>query len=325
MKKAFRIAGITLLSIIGLVLVGVGVVAICATNTSQKFDQNTEITAEQTVENETFEAVFYPSSTKDRAVIVVSGSDGGIAYARKVAEVLAGNGISSLALAYWGTGRTPKTLSLIPVETVQSAANWLTEQGYSKVGIYGFSKGAEYALTAASLLPQIKFVVAVVPVSHVFEGIAKPNYSGTSSWTWQNQPLPYISFNGEATIEADRIWANREFGFRQRYLDALTGQKSEENTIRVENINGPVLLLSAKEDAQWPSDVMGEMIRQRLEEKQFPFPFHHRIYDPASHVLIPVNTMLKFMYKQERRHPAECNHARREALELSLQWILDEV
>ncbi len=90
---------------------------------------------------------------KDRTVIVVSGSDGGIAYAKKTAEVLAGKGIPSLALAYWGTKNTPETLSLIPVETVQSAAEWLMEQGYSSVGIYGFSKGAEYALTSASLQP----------------------------------------------------------------------------------------------------------------------------------------------------------------------------
>jgi dienelactone hydrolase len=325
MKKSLKIVGITLLSIVGIVLVGVGVVAICATSTAQKFDQNTAVISEQVVENQPFEAVFYPSTTTDRAVIVVSGSDGGITYAQKVAKVLSSNGITSLALAYWETERTPKTLSLIPIETVQSAANWLTEQGYSTVGMYGFSKGAELSLTAASLIPQIKFVVAVVPASNVFEGLAKPNYSGTSSWTWQGKPLPYVAFDGAPAVSLGKIMANGEFGFRGTYLDVLTAQKSEENTIKVENINGPVLLLSAAGDAQWPSELMGEMIYQRLEDKQFTFPFEHQIYDPASHLLVPVDTWLKFMYRQERRHPNECNRARKEALDASVSWILNEV
>jgi dienelactone hydrolase len=324
MKKAFKIAGITLLSIAGVVLTGVGIVAICAANSSQKFDGKAGPVSGQTVENQTFEAVFYPSTTKDRAVIVVSGSDGGIAYAQKVAEVLAGNGITSLALAYWGTDSTPQTLSLIPTETVRYAVDWLTEKGYSKVGMYGFSKGAEYSLTAASLIPQIRFVVAVVPASNVFEGIAKPDYSGTSSWTWQGRPLPYVPFGGAPNFSMKKIVANGEFGFRQMYLDALSAYGNEENTIKVENINGPVLLLSAKDDAQWPSELMGDMVYKRLEEKQFPFPYHHRVYDPASHLLVPVNSALKFIYKQERRYPEECNRARVEALESAIRWMLKE-
>jgi dienelactone hydrolase len=322
MMKALKILGITLLSIIVVVSISIAVIAVCS---AEKFDRTTEIGKGLTVEGQAFEGVFYPSTTKDRAVIVVSGSDGGIAYAKKVAEVLAGNGISSLAVAYWKTDNTPQTLSLIPIETMQSAVDWLTQQGYPQVGIYGFSKGAEYSLTAASLIPQIRFVVAVVPASNVFEGIAKPNYSGTSSWTWQGRPLPYVSFGGAPNFSIKKIIADGEFGFRKMYLDALSAYGNEENTIKVENINGPVLLLSAKGDSQWPSEQMGDLIYKRLEEKQFPFAYHHQVYDPASHVLMPVSTMLKFMYKQERQYPRECRQARKDALKLSIEWILKEV
>jgi hypothetical protein len=130
---------------------------------------------------------------------------------------------------------------------------------------------------------------------------------------------------GTAAISFKTIVAKGEFGFRQTYLDILAAHGNDENAIKVENINGPVLLLSAKGDAQWPSELMGEMIYKRLEEKQFPFPYRHQIYDPASHLLVPVNTALKFMYRQERRHPKACNQARAEALELSIRWMLNEV
>ena len=318
LKKAFRIVGVTVASIIGVILIGYGVITL---SSAEKFEQPVEIASIENIDGQPFEGVLYRSTTRDRAVIVVSGSDGGIAYASKVAEVLAGNGITSLAVAYWGTERTPQTLSLIPVETVQSAAGWLVGQGYSSVGIYGFSKGAEYALTAASLLPQIGFVVAVVPSSNVFEGLAKPNYSGAASWTWQGEPLPYVSFDGATALDFKKIWANGEFGFRGAYLDALARHRSEENTIKVERINGPILLLSAADDAQWPSEEMGAMISKRLEEKQFPFAWHHEVYTPASHMLVPVGSPLKYIYKRERQQPTECHRAREEALKLTVQWI----
>ncbi len=60
---------------------------------------------------------------------------------------------------------------------------------------------------------------------------------------------------------------NKEMGFRSEYLKALELHKSETNVIKVENIKGPVLLLSAQGDAQWPAEIMAEMIVQRLMEK----------------------------------------------------------
>ena len=275
----------------------------------------------QTILNKEFQGVFYPSKTNEKAMIVVSGSDGGIRWADKIASVYSAHGIPSLAVAYWKTKYTSNTLALIPIEIIQSAVTWLKDNGYSKVGIYGISKGAELALVSASLLPQIEFVIAVSPSCCVFEGIARPACSNSSSWTWGGQPLPYASFHNVPISLIKNILNNREFGFVKQYSDVLATNKNEENIIKVENINGPILLLSAKEDAQWPSAKMGKMIVDRLTDKKFKFPYQCEIFNPASHILCPVKTESRFMYRMERQHKKECETSREQALKISLDWL----
>lgn len=267
-----------------------------------------------------FQGVFYPAAEKEKAMIVVTGSDGGTKWARQIAAAFAHHGLSSLAVAYWGTKHTSSTLSLISIETIQSAITWLMDKGYASVGIYGVSKGAEFALTAASLLPQIKLVVAVSPSCCIFEGIAKPHYSGASSWTWKGQPLHYASFDGIQVNAFKNLLKNHEFGFGEQYHQVLTLKKNEKNTIKVENIKGAILLISAKEDAQWPSAFMGNLIIDRLKEKAYPHPFCHEIFDPASHILCPVKTPLRLVYRVERQNPKECQKAREKAWRLTLDW-----
>lgn len=275
----------------------------------------------QTISNKDFQGVFYPSKIKEKAIIVVSGSDGGISWASEIASVFSAQGISSLAVAYWKTKNTSQTLALIPIEIIQSAVLWLKENGYSRVGIYGVSKGAELALVSASLIPQIQYVIAVSPACCVFEGIAKPKYSNTSSWTWGGKPLPYASFKNISVNMIKNVIKNREFGFKKQYIEVLTANKNEENIIKVENINGPILLLSVKEDAQWPSAQMGKMICDRLSDKGFAFPFHHEIFHPASHILCPVKTKLRFAYRIERKYKKECEVSRKQALKITLDWL----
>lgn len=275
----------------------------------------------QTVYENDYHGVLYPATIKSRVMIVITGSDGGSKWANEIAATYAANGMPCFALSYWKKAGLPNNLSLIPIELIQSAAAWLNAQGYEQIGIYGVSKGAEFALTAASLLPQIEFVIAVSPPCCVFEGIAKSKYSKTSSWTWNGTPLEYASFRCVKVNILKNIFLNHEFGFSQQYSQVLSMEKNEQNAIKVENIDGPILLMSAENDAQWPSKKMSLMIAERLEEKRFPFLFHHEIFHPASHILCPVKTMLRFAYSVERKKPSDCNAARKQALQYSLNWL----
>lgn len=80
---------------------------------------------------------------------------------------------------------------------------------------------------------------------------------------------------------------------RSLYAQSLTQEdKVREATIPVENINGPVLLFSGKDDRLWPATQMGDAVVARLAEKQFPFAFEHVAYEDGGHVFHPKVTFL---------------------------------
>ncbi|WP_249030141.1 acyl-CoA thioester hydrolase/BAAT C-terminal domain-containing protein [Tannockella kyphosi] len=267
----------------------------------------------------------HPSNNKHTAMIIVTGSDGGHTWANEIAETFASQGITCYSISYWKDKNLPHTLSLIPLEIIKDASIYLKDQGYEKIGIYGISKGAELALVSASCFSEIEFVIAVSPACLVFEGIRKPRYSNTSSWTLNDQPLPYASFQDVDVNMFKNIFKYHEFGFRKQYIEVLEKNKCEENTIKVENINGPILLLSAKNDAQWCSEIMSDHIIKRLKEKCFPFFYKHENYEIASHILCPVDTFSKKVYKVERKFPLECEYSRKRAFEETLNFLKEHI
>ena len=87
------------------------------------------------VQTEGFEAVLYPGDgRKDKVLIVISGSDGGMTLTKQESEFYHKNGIPALALALFKTKQTPKELSRVPVEFVEKAIGWLKKQGYKQIG-----------------------------------------------------------------------------------------------------------------------------------------------------------------------------------------------
>jgi alpha-beta hydrolase superfamily lysophospholipase len=54
------------------------------------------------------------------------------------------------------------------------------------------------------------------------------------------------------------------------HLEALENKDAvKAATIKVENINGPVFLLSGKKDQWWPSTEMSDEVMKRLSENNF--------------------------------------------------------
>ncbi len=49
--------------------------------------------------------------------------------------------------------------------------------------------------------------------------------------------------------------------------------------IEVERINGPILILSGKQDDQWPATSMSDKIISRLEQNNFPYSHLHLALD----------------------------------------------
>jgi uncharacterized protein len=148
------------------------------------------------------------------------------------------------------------------------------------IGVMGTSKGGELALLLGSLYRQFKFVIGVVP-SHVVFQASNTTLYHYSSWTYQGQAVPFIPFPNFsiATIWGvlTRIFCRSEnVNFTWMHNQALKNTIAVEKAlIKVENINGPILLVSATRDQWWPSAKMSRLIMKRLEENHFTYSFVH--------------------------------------------------
>jgi dienelactone hydrolase len=223
-------------------------------------------------------------------VIVLGGSEGGTPDVE--AALIASQGFNTVALGYFGVGPLPKALANIPVEGVENAVHWLQRQPHvdgAAIGVVGSSKGAELALLSASILPQIKVVVAEKPSSVIFSGLFYEPVNGQlrSSWMYHGVPVPFVNGTVPSAV-SDQIntdeKAKRPVSYTAEYLAWLqNATNSDASTIRVERINGPILLVSGDDDRLWPSSFMAAAIMARLGAKGHPFADKWLHYPGAGH------------------------------------------
>ena len=271
-----------------------------------------------------FEGILFPGDgRKDKVLIVMSGSDGGMTLSRQEAEFYHRNGIPALSLGLFKTKQTPKELSRVPVEYVEAAIQWLKQQGYQKIGIDGTSKGSEMALLAASMFPDISCVIARVPSHFVSEGLSgsgkNKGPSGTSCWSYRGKELPYAPYRS-------RKFNILKMLMREKELHIITFNRDKDVTpetlIPIERIQGPVLLLSSMHDEVWPSFESASFMENRLAENGFPFPHKHVAYEHISHAMLTkLPWIYKLAFKSERSHPKECEEDRKALRKELLDWV----
>ena len=244
-----------------------------------------------TVGKEGFEGILFPAdNTKDKVLIVISGSNGGMKLTKECAEFYGIHSVPALALAIFGTKQTEKNLDRIPLEYVEFAIRWLKKLGYRRIGIDGTSKGSELALLCASLFPDISCVIARVPSYFVSEGLVskgkmkKP--SGTSCWSYHGKEIPFARYN------------YRSFN---------------------------ILLLSGKNDAVWPSYQSCLYIEKRLKEKGFEYPVKHIAFEYIGHeMLVSLSPLYKLAFRAERKYKTECKEERKRLAYELLNWVRNQ-
>ena len=282
--------------------------------------------AEFTLERDGFIGVLYRPERDEypgKAVVMFGGSDGIYNLTKLIAEQYVKRGMSILALAYWNEPGLPDGFEKVPVEQVEKAALWLHAHGVEKVGLWGISMGAEMALLTGSLMPDlISCVTAVCPTNICSQGFVKkkgvqPLECAAFSWRGEELPWARLKFSKSAILR-DSL---REKGIclRSCYEDAVLNAP-EEAQIKVENINGPVLLLYPEHDAMWPSELSAQKIRARLKEKNFYHPFKCVSYKYASHMLVPVKSRSTVMFRVERKYPEQCWESDMDAFEKTLAF-----
>jgi dienelactone hydrolase len=224
---------------------------------------------------------YYPAKGKAQNIVLMllGGSEGGLPNYYDTEE-LTNLGYSCFILGYFGTKNTPDRLEKIPLEYFDKEIKALRsrqELKKKKIVIWGGSKGGELALLLASRNKQVKGVIAAVPSNVVFQGLGG---SMVSSWSENGESIPFVPF---APFDYSKIVNNQYAEVYRLSLEQTEYVKKAE--IKVENINGPILLLAAKADSMWPSHQMAEMAIKRLDEHKFPYWYKLFSYDNAGHTL----------------------------------------
>ncbi len=229
-----------------------------------------------TLKTPSVESVLYLGKGKNQPLVVgFGGSEGGNAwtsdYWKKTRDQFIEKGYAFLAIGYFKAKGTPDTLQKISIEVVYNAIKEATKNrniNKRKIAVIGGSRGADLALLLGSYYKNIKCVVAIVGSNVTFPG--NTNHFTTSAWTFQNKELPFVPVNEEAVpflMKRDLRGA-----FEAMLKDSIAVSNS---LIRVENIKGPILLMSATKDEICPSTPMAEKMIERLKSKKFTYYYEH--------------------------------------------------
>lgn len=269
---------------------------------------------------EGFEGILYPvTNRKDKVIIIVSGSNGGLTMTKQCAKFYAENGIPSLALALFKTQETSKDLSCVPIEYVESAIKYLKNMGYKNIGIDGMSKGSELALLSATMFKDLTCVIARVPSYFISEGLISKRPSGTSCWSYQRKEIPFAKYKSRNFNIPKIMIKEREWN-----LLSINSDKNvtSESIIPVEKINGAVLLLSSINDTVWSSFESSKYIENRLTENGFAFPHKHIAFPNMSHIMLTsISDTTRVLFKSERRNKTKCESEREELKKELLNWV----
>lgn len=220
--------------------------------------------------------LFYSKASPKRpAIIVLSGSDGRIEKAQNIAQLLASHGFTTIAVAYFGLEGLSPYLERIPLELIGEVLDYLKESPYvdkQRIGMYGRSKGAEFALLAASRYSDIKCLVLNSPSHLCLEGIKKWRNSKTSSWTYKGREVSYHPF----------LW--RDF-FRRRFMKKPLRALDSHSFIPAANVQGALLLLASKSDEIWDAYQSVLEIKKQLQSKNFKYPYQTAFYENCGHMM----------------------------------------
>ncbi len=230
------------------------------------------------------------------ALILLHGSEGGSrAAARDLAIRFAGQGYAAFAFNYfaWDLSKlkgVPNAHANQPLEMLNKVRVWMgsrPEADVNRIGLYGHSKGAEYATLAATRLAWVDAVIACVPTDVVWEGYGigdgrnQPDPSvkepvAYSSFSWQGKALPYVPLKGDRKP----FYSNTDYYEAKR---AQLGAKAIKAAIPVERSRASFLWLGGGRDEVWASGKMSRKLDERMRKAGKGTGSELVVYEKAGH------------------------------------------
>lgn len=222
-----------------------------------------------------------PGAEPRPVIVVLHGADGGVEASRRYGPKLASLGYAVVGLPYyspdWAQYGPPKAIPELPgsfidirIDQIAELRDWLrTRQDVDadRIALFGGSKGAEFALIAASRYPWITSVVALAPSDLVWEGwgLEMVEAEGTrSSFSFQGQPLPFMPYVGFV----EGLLAGPSADLLKIHEDGRAAHPEREAAARipVEDFPGPIMLVAGDADREWRSGQMARNIAATREK-----------------------------------------------------------
>jgi len=216
--------------------------------------------------------LFSGTGSSQPLVVLFGGSEGGNTWAqesqKEFRDRLTNQGYAVLTIGYFGLKGIPNKLDRISLDAISDSVISISNRkgiNHDRIALVGISRGAELVLNLASRYEKYKSVVAVVPSHISYPRVSKKQT--TSSWTYNGSEVPFAQITHEMIKSGG--WSS---AFEKVISNAIDVQNA---LIPIEHINGPILLISAKDDTIWPSFHMSNLIVEYLKTHEFKHGFKH--------------------------------------------------
>ena len=224
-----------------------------------------------------------------------------------------------------------------PLERIETAIQWLKNNGNKKIGIVGMSTTGMDALVAASFFSDITLTFALTPSDFIWQGFEQGNKDGCKEWpipgastlSWKGQPLAYMPFVYEHPIYWQKVEEETKgSGDIERstclFIDSEKAREhTEEEMIKVENIKGSLFLVGADDDSFWETGKYIRRMDQRLKTHLHSCEYTTLVYEHGTHFVLPESLLrkalpiglkfvLRFIFKAAKDYPNECEATRKD-------------
>ena len=285
------------------------------------------------IETDGFYGAYWECPEKtDAAIIAMLGDDPEDYMARSAVKWILKKGVNVLTMS---PGKKDYGHHNYPLERLENAVKWLKENKNNKIGIAGASTTGTLALTAASLFSDITLTIAMTPSDFIWQGFMQGKKDGCKEWpiggeslfTYKGEPLPYMPFCykhpqywniiAEESKKTGNMLASRKLFDDSEKAHPIT----EDEFIKVEKINGRLLLVAAEDDSLWDAAKYIRRIESRLETRSHNCTVEAVVYEHGTHFVFP-ETMLKTMlpigsslfvkiaFSAAKKFPKECKETR---------------
>ncbi|MEM7662886.1 MAG: acyl-CoA thioesterase/BAAT N-terminal domain-containing protein [Pseudomonadota bacterium] len=206
-------------------------------------------------------------------IIVLGGSEGNDRTARNMVPHFASRGYLAVGVPYyspaWGDQPQqipglPRAFAELPVdylEGITAHIKTLEVADPHRIGIWGVSKGAEYALLAGQLIGDYAAIAAIVPTDVVWEGWGTDTI--TSSFSWRGEPLPFVPYKG---MSEEFQKAEPSLRIPHDAGRAANPHRIEPARIKVEMIDAPLFVVGGDQDTVWASGPMARSIAEQRND-----------------------------------------------------------